>query len=382
MRADFASHRAAARNLLAAALLTAIAGILPAFAQGKGEILIGQPADLSGPQKASVKEMTDAARAYFDKVNKAGGVNGSRITLLSVDDGFDPKKSAAVATELIQKNVLLLALGRGTANAEAVMKVAQESKVPVVGYVGGSLVLHTPPKRYFFNLRPPYRLEAERAIGQLVAQGSSRIATAYTDDAFGKDAVEGFKDGMKAAKLEAAAVVTIPRGETKVDDQVAKIMAAKADSVVGICIPKVCAAMAKTLRSAGYTGKFLSLSNTSATSYVTELGEAARGVIVTQVFPAPDSVAVALSNEFQKLADEYKFEKSYTSMEGFINAKVIVEAIKRAGANPTREGIVKALETMRKYDMGGYVLTYGPDDRSGSDVVNLTIIGRDGRFMR
>ena len=382
MKPHFDSRRAVTNKLMAVALLATIAAALPASAQGKGEILIGQVADLSGPQKAAVKEMSDAARAYFEKINKAGGVNGSKVTLVSVDDNFDPKKSTIGATELIQKNVLMLALGRGTANAEAVMKVAQESKVPVVGFVGGSLILHQPPKRYFFNLRPPYRLEAERAIGQLVAQGSSKIATAYTDDAFGKDAVEGYKEGMKAAKLEPAAIVTIPRGETKVDDQVAEIIAAKADSVVGICIPKVCAAMAKTLRSAGYTGKFLSLSNTSATSYITELGEAARGVIVTQVFPAPDSVAVALSNEFQKLAGEYKFEKSYTSMEGFINAKVIVEAIKRAGANPNHESIVKALESMRKYDMGGYVLSYGPDDRSGSDTVNLTIVGRDGRFLR
>ncbi len=382
MKSTSFSPRAAAQGLLAAAMIAAAVCTMPASAQSKGEILIGQAADLSGPQKASVKEMSDAARAYFDKVNKAGGVDGRKITLVSLDDGFDPKRSAAAATELIQKNVLLLALGRGTANAEAVMKVAMDAKVPVVGYVGGSLVLHSPPKRYFFNLRPPYRLEAERAIGQLVAQGSARIATVFTDDAFGKDAVEGFNEGLKTNKLTAAAAISIPRGETKVDDAVAKVIAGKADSVVGICIPKICAAVVKGLRSAGYTGKFLSLSNTSSSAYVSELGDAARGVIVTQVFPAPDSVAVALSNEFQKLSDEYKFERSYTSMEGYINARVVVEAIKRAGSNPTREGIVKALETMRKFDLGGFVVSYGPDDHSGSDTVNLTIIGRDGRFMR
>ena len=367
----------------AATLITATCLSTTAFAQTRGDIVIGQPADLTGPQKASVKEMTDAARAYFDKINKAGGIDGRKLVLRSVDDGFDPKRSVTAANELIaQKNVLALALGRGTANAEAVMKVADDAKVPVVGYVGGSLLLHSPPKRYFFNLRPPYRVEAERAIGQLVAQGASRIATVYTDDAFGKDAVEGFYEGLKANKLEAATIATIPRGEAKVEDAVAKIMASKADAVVGICIVKSCSLVAKGLRAAGYTGKFLSLSNTSSSTYVKELGDVARGIIVTQVFPAPDSVAIALSNDFQKLADEYKFEKSYTSMEGYVNARVLVEAIKRAGPNPTREGLVKALESMHKFDLGGFVISYGPEDRSGSTLVNLTIIGRNGRFMR
>ena len=367
----------------AATLITATCLSTTAFAQTRGDIVIGQPADLTGPQKASVKEMTDAARAYFDKINKAGGIDGRKLVLRSVDDGFDPKRSVTAANELIaQKNVLALALGRGTANAEAVMKVAGDAKVPVVGYVGGSLLLHSPPKRYFFNLRPPYRVEAERAIGQLVAQGASRIATVYTDDAFGKDAVEGFYEGLKANKLEAATIATIPRGEAKVEDAVAKIMASKADAVVGICIVKSCSLVAKGLRAAGYTGKFLSLSNTSSSTYVKELGDVARGIIVTQVFPAPDSVAIALSNDFQKLADEYKFEKSYTSMEGYVNARVLVEAIKRAGPNPTREGLVKALESMHKFDLGGFVISYGPEDRSGSTLVNLTIIGRNGRFMR
>ena len=369
--------RAAVALTLSALLAT------PVFAQGKGDLLIGQTVDQSGPQKAPVKEMTDAARAYFEKVNKAGGIDGHKIVLISIDDGYDPKRSVTAATELItQKNVLMLALGRGTANAEAVMKVAMSTKTPVVGYVGGSLILHTPPKRYFFNLRPPYRVEAERAIGQLVAQGASRIATVYTDDAFGKDAVEGFYEGLKANKLVAAAITTIPRGDVKVDEAVAKIVASKADSVVGICIPKPCSMVVKGLRAAGYTGRFLSLSNTSSSTYVKELGSAARGVIVTQVFPAPDSVAIAMSNEFQKLANEYKFEKSYASMEGYVNARVVVEAIRRAGPTPSREGIVKALESMRNFDLGGFVIGFGPDDRTGSSEVNLTIIGRDGRFMR
>ena len=360
------------------------AHITGALAQGvsKTEILVGQTADFSGVQAAGVKEMTDPAKAYFDKINKAGGIGGRQIPLVSLDDKYDPKITVTNATELaVNKGVLTIMLGRGTANAEAIIPVATENKVPVLGYVGGSVALHTPVKRYFFNLRPPYRLEVERAIGQLVAQGASRIATVYTDDAFGKDAFEGFKEGMRMAKLDAAVATTIPRGDFKVDEVVVKVLAARPDALIGICVPKACATLIKALRVAGYSGRFLSLCNTSSSAYVKELGKVARGMIVTQVFPSPDSVATAIANDFQKLAAEYKLPLSYSAMEGYINARVMVEAIKRAGNKPTREGIVTALESMRKVDFGGYMLSFSATNHTGSEIVELAIIGKDGRFM-
>ncbi len=355
-----------------------------ALAQGvtAKEILIGQTADFSGVQASPVKEMTEAARAYFDKLNKAGGIGGRHITLVSLDDKYDPKLTVTHAKTLATKGVLAIVLGRGTANAEAILPVVTDEQVPVVGYVGGSTILHAPVKKYFFNLRPPYRLEVERAIGQLVAQGASKIAAVYTDDAFGADAVAGFNEGMKELKLTPALVTTIPRGDAKVDEAVAKLMAASPNAIVGLCIPKPCAALVKALHKAGYTGRFLSLSNTSSTSYVKELDDVARGVIVTQVFPSPHSIANAVSNEFQKLAHDYKLPLTYTSMEGFLNAKVLVEAIKRSGAKPTRESLVAALNGMSKVDFGGYIVTFSASNHTASDNVYLTIIGKDGKFMR
>jgi ABC-type branched-subunit amino acid transport system substrate-binding protein len=356
----------------------------PSFAQSANgkEILIGQTADFSGVQAGPVKEMTDAAYAYFDKVNKAGGVAGRKISLVSLDDKYDPKLSVRHAKTLADKGVLAIILGRGTANAEAIIPVVSEEQVPVVGYVGGSTVLHAPVKKFFFNLRPPYRLEVERAIGQLVAQGASRIAAVYTDDAFGTDAVAGFNEGMKEVKLTPAVVTTIPRGDAKVDAAVANLMAANANAIVGLCIPKSCAALVKALHKAGYTGRFLSLSNTSSTSYVKELGDVARGVIVTQVFPSPHSIASAVSNEFQKLASDYKLPLTYTSMEGFINAKVLVEAIKRSGTKPTRDSLLAALNGMSKLDFGGYAVSFSASNHTASDHVYLTIIGKDGKFLQ
>lgn len=370
------------------ALVLAYAAVwLPPAAEAQGaarpDILIGQTADFSGPLAGNVKEGTQALRAYFDKVNKAGGVNGRRLVLESLDDGYDPKKTVSNARTLIEdRRVVALTLGRGTANAEAVMPLLLEKGVPMIGFAGGSVAMHTPANRYLFNLRPPYRIEAERAVGQLLAQGVTSIAAVYTDDAFGKDAVLGVHEGMKANSLKVSDSLALERGSVNVGAAVEKIAATKPGAVIAICTVKPCAALRQGLRKAGYYGTFLTLSNVSSAAFIKDLGDAGRGVIVTQVFPAPESSALAVSAEFQKLAQEYNFPTSYTAMEGYVYARVVVEAIRRAGASVTSESLVKALESGRKFDLGGFAVSFAPGQRTGSSAIDLTIVTKDGRFMR
>ena len=347
------------------------------------DILIGQVADFSGPLAGNVKEGTEAVRAYFDKVNKAGGIKGRKIVLQSVDDAYDPKKTVTLAKTLIESNrVLALILGRGTANAEAVMPLLQEKRVPMVGFAGGSVAMHTPSNRYFFNLRPPYRIETERAVGQLVAQGIKSVTAVYTDDAFGKDAVIGVGEGAAGTPMKINDIIALPRGSVEVAPAVAKIIANKPGAIIAICTVKPCVALRKALEAAGYFGTFLTLSNTSSNAFITELGSAGRGVIVTQVFPAPDSAAMAVSGDFQRLADAYKFPKSYTAMEGYVYARVLVEAIRRTNGPLTSESLTDTLEGEKGFDLGGYVVNFGPNSRTGSQIVELTIISKGGKFMR
>lgn len=362
--------------------MAAVTGLQAGPANGQGvtqsEILIGQVADFSGPLAGNVKEGTDVVRAYFDSVNKAGGVNGRKIVLVSVDDGYDPKKTVALAKTLIEtKGVLALILGRGTSNAEALMPLLLQERVPMVGFAGGSVAMHTPPNRYLFNLRPPYRIEAQRAAEQLAAQGTSTIAAVYTDDAFGKDAIVGFDAVAQKNHLKLTDSIALPRGSVDVEPAIKKIVASNPQAVIAVCVVKPCAALRKGLLAAGYLGSFLSLSNTSSSVFVKELGDAARGVIVTQVFPAPDT-----SSDFQRLAAEYKLSKSYTAMEGYVYARVLVEAMRRAGPKLSRESLTETLESGKKFDLGGYVIAFDPKNRTGSTEVDLTMITKNGRFMR
>ncbi|MGZ5036237.1 MAG: ABC transporter substrate-binding protein [Usitatibacter sp.] len=345
-------------------------------------LLIGQTADFSGPQASAVKETTLAAMAYFDQVNKQGGVNGRRIVLESLDDGFDPKRTVANATALItERHVLALMLSRGTANAEALIPVTRTYKVMAFAPVGGSELMHRPVDHYLFNIRPMHRLEAQKAVEQLTAQGLRRIAVAYVDDALGNDGIKGALAGLKERNLEAVALTPIPRGEPKVEAAVEKLIAANPDAVLGICIAKSCAALVKRLRERGSLAQFLSLSNTSSSGYVKDLGENARGVIVTQVYPYPFSDVPTVSKEFRRLAADYNLAISYSAMEGFIAAKVMTEALRRAGANPTSQSLIATMEKL-DYDVGGFTIGFNGHGRTGSEFMELTMISKNGKFIR
>lgn len=347
-----------------------------------GPLVIGQTADFSGPQASAVKETTAAARAYFDRVNKAGGVNGRPIVLESIDDGFDPKRTAENARKLIaEKQPLALMLSRGTANAEALIPVTQQYRIAVLGPVGGSERMHNPADHYLFNLRPPHKYEAQKAVGQLASQGLQHIAVVYVDDAMGNDAVKGAIAGLEAAGLQPAALAKIPRGEPRVEEAVEAMVKAQPDAVVGLCIPKSCAALVHRMREKGLLAQFVSMSNTSSSGYVKNLGADARGVIVTQVYPYPYNDSTGAAKEFHHLAAEYHLATSYSAMEGFIAAKVMTEALRRAGANPTPQSLIAALEKM-DYDVGNFPIAFAGHGRSGNEFMEMTMISRGGRFIR
>jgi branched-chain amino acid transport system substrate-binding protein len=365
---------------------TALAAVLAAVstfaAAAEGVLLLGQTADYSGPQAAPVKETAAAARAYFDRVNAAGGVNGRKIVLESMDDGFDPKRSVENAKKLIdEKNVLALFLFRGTANAEAMMPIIEAKKTPMFAGVGSSIKMHEPMSRYMFNLRAPVQTEVRSVVAQLASQGIKDVAVIYTDDGFGKDAFDGAKKAFDKYQIKPVAVASIPRGQTEVDKAVDEVAKANPSATLGFCIPKICATIVKKLRAKGSVTQFFSLSNTSSGAYVTELGDNARGVVVTQVMPYPFDARDAIGREFIAFARDAKLPQTYTAMEGYLSARIMTEALKRAGKNPTRESLVHAFETMQ-LNLGGFNVGFTPASRTGSEFVEMTMISKNGKFIR
>lgn len=368
--------------LLRTSLTTLIlsCAVVPAWSQ----LRIGQPSGFTGSVAAGVKENTEGAQLYFDAVNAKGGVNGQKIELISVDDRFDPKVTVKVARDLItQKKVLALFLNRGTPHAQALMPLLAEYKVPLVAPSTGAMVLHAPVHPWVFNVRATYQREAIRAIEHLAAIGMTRLAVLETDDSFGADAAAGAAKGFAEAKLSPVFQAKFPRENPVFTDLAGQVKASGAQAVLIFGSAGNTANAVKALRTSGSRAQVVTLSNNASDGFIKLLGEHGRGVIVTQVFPYERSVASPLIKEAMDLAKARGLDTvSPAMMEGFAAAKVMVEGLRRAGGSPTPEKLRDALESIRNYDMGGLKVSYGPDNHTGLDFADLSIVDASGRFRR
>ena len=347
-------------------------------------IVIGQSAAFTGPPAAIVKELTAGAQAYFDRVNAQGGVRGRKLVLESLDDALDAKRTAENTRRLVlEKKVFCLFLYRGTPQVEAVLPFLDEFKIPLVGPSTGAQSMFSPPKRYLFPVRTSYHTETEVIVDHLVSTGVTKIAMIRDDSSFGQDGFSGFEGAMKKHGIGPHAVAIVPRGATQADDAVTKLSAAQPQAVLIVAQPNNAAAFIKKMKAARPDVLLYALSNLSSDSFIKDLGTMGYGVVVSQVTPSPTTYDAPVSRELQGIIkSNSQVPLSYSTLEGFISAKVLVEGLRRTGPRPTREKFVAALEGLQRFDLGGVVVSYGPQARTGSQYVELTIIGRQGKFIR
>lgn len=345
-------------------------------------ILIGQSAALSGPAEELGKEMKAGAEAYFDAINKSGGINGRKIKLVSLDDGYEPDRAKANTQKLINEDKVLALFGYvGTPTSNASLPVFTEAKVPFIGAFTGAQSLREPYNRYIFNVRASYFDETEEIVGHLVQQGIKNIAVFYQNDAYGKAGLAGVEKAMAKRNLKIAATGTVERNTTDVAKAVQELAKSKTGAVIMISAYKSCAAFIKAMKFAGGLQQFWNVSFVGSKALANELGDEGRGVQISQVVPFPWSDINPIVRDYQKrIGGPEKF--SFTSLEGFIAAKVLVEGLKRAGKNPTRESLVDGLSSMGKTDLGGFTVNYTPSNHNGSSFVDLTIISKGGTFKR
>ena len=348
------------------------------------QIRVGQPSGFSGAVAAGVKENTEGANLYLDALNAKGGINGQKVELVSMDDQFDPKKTVAVATELIDKQgVVALFLNRGTPHSEALLPLLIDRKVPLVAPSTGAMVLHQPVHPWVFNVRATYQREAARAVEHLAGLGMTRIAVLQTDDSFGADAALGADAGFTKAGQKPLWLEKFPRDKPDFTPLAQKVRQSDAQAVLFLGSAGSVSTGTRALRDAGSKALVVTLSNNASEGFIKLLGEHARGVIVTQVFPSERSVAYSLTKEAMDLAKAKGLSGvSPAMMEGFAAAKVLAEGLRRAGPNPTGSKLRDTLEGMKSYDLGGLVLGFSPTDHSGMDFTDLAIIDASGKFRR
>ncbi|MDZ4239210.1 MAG: ABC transporter substrate-binding protein [Hydrogenophaga sp.] len=364
--------------------LCASAALATLICTSHAQILIGQTAGYSGQVAAGVKETADGAMLYLDAVNAKGGVNGQKIELVSLDDKFDPKLAGENARKLIEEqNVLAMFLTRGTPHTEAMIPLLEKNGVALIGPSTGAMVLHQPVRKYIFNVRATYQREAEKATTHLASMGMTRIAVVYSDDSFGADGIIGAQKGLTASKLTPVVLEKFNRAKPDFAPIAVKLASADAQAVLMVASGAAVVDAGNAFRAAGSSAQIVTLSNNASAGFIKTLGANARGMIVTQVYPNERAMTYAMVKEALDLAKAKGLtEVSPAMLEGFAAAKVLVEGLKRAGPKPTREKVHAALESLRKFDLGGLEISYGPDDHSGLDFADLAMIGTDGRFRR
>lgn len=368
-------------GIRAAALTVAC---LAACGLAQAQLVIGQTAGISGSVAASVNETIAGAQLVIDAVNAQGGVHGERIEITRMDDAFDVKRAAANAKVLIeQRQVVAMFMTRGTPHTQSIIPLLDTHGVALIAPSTGAMALHQPVQKHVFNVRSSYQREAEKAVAHLSTVGMSRISVVHVTDSFGADALEGAKKGFAKAGFEPAVIVPADRDKPDYAAIVPKLVAANSQAVVWIGSGTAVVDGVKALRAAGSAAQVVTLSNNASSGFIQQLGDASRGVIVTQVFPSERSVANAMVKEAITMARAKGMnELSPASLEGFASAKVLVEGLRRAGPKPTRAKVVAALESIRQFDIGGGLeVSYSPTDHSGIDFADLSIIS-DGRFKR
>jgi ABC-type branched-subunit amino acid transport system substrate-binding protein len=345
-------------------------------------ILLGMSSPLTGPTGAYGRQMREGIEACFDVVNGNGGVNGRKLVLHALDDGYEVGPAVANARRLIEQDKVFALMGfYGTASSTAVLPVIEQAAVPLVGTISGAAVLRQPTVHWMFHLRASYENETAAIVRSLTTVGVTRIAVLYQADGFGTAGLDGVTKALAAARLQPVASAAVPRNSADVAAAVQTIAAADPQAVVLVSLYRPSAAFITQIRAAGRRPTFVALSPVGTDQLIAELGPAnARGIEVAQVIPSPWSGTLQIVRDYRRdLTRNGEIPLSYYGLEGYINARLVVAALGRCGNAPTREKFAAALRS-GNFDLGGYDVKF-PHGNEGSSYVEISIIGADGRII-
>lgn len=378
MKRHFIKYLLSCIGMLAAVHAHAETGV------SESSIVVGHSIALSGPLGELGTEYKNGAALYFAHVNKRGGVHGRTIKLISLDDAYNTDKAMANTRRLVEQEKVFAIFGQfGTGITQSSLPLTTAAGVPLFAPYTGADALRDDANRYLFHIRASYGDETESIIEQLVSTGVRQIAVVYQDDAFGKAGLQGAERALAKRDLKPVAVGAIEMPAVDTRKALEATLSARPGAIVMITAGKPSVAFIREYIKTGTPTQFFALSVVSSRQLVQELGPASRGVVISQVMPSPWRNSHPVVREYQQLLGKSNQEAiGYTSLEGFIAAKVFTEAVKRAGKELTREKFVTALEGLRYHDVGGLVVDFGPDKRKGSSYVELTIINKTGQFLR
>ncbi|HAL39141.1 MAG TPA: ABC transporter permease [Polaromonas sp.] len=359
-----------------------LAGFNIARAQSEGKIILGQSAAFTGPAAQLGIQFYKGAKVYFDQVNAQGGVGKRLIEIRNLDDGYEPDRCAENTRKLIADDVFALFGYIGTPTSVVALPQAIKAKVPFIAPFTGAMALRDPFNKYAFHVRASYNDETALIVKQLTNLGLKKIAVFYQNDAYGKAGLDGVTLALTGLGLKPVAQATVERNSVDVANAVKTLVAAGPDAVIQISAYKSCAAFIREAKKSGYGGTYYNVSFVGTQALADELGKEGAGVVVSQVMPSPYNAARPIAREFVEAvkAAGKDAQANFSSMEGYVAAKLFVEGLRRAGAKANRESLITGLESIGSQSLGGFLVSFSPSDHVASHFVELSMLTGDGRI--
>jgi ABC-type branched-subunit amino acid transport system substrate-binding protein len=351
---------------------------LPVLAQTR-ILRIGATVDNTGAEKASGTGVVAGSRACFAAINKAGGIDGLKIEMQVADDRFQPEVAKANA-QAFAADPSVLAMLHPVGTRQVAEVCAAVPDMPVIGPYTGTVSVRKKSGPNTFWVRASFDQEIARLISQAVSLGQTRIGLVYSNDPLGLALLAGFNSALAKAQLEPAVVASTPStSSTEVESSASKIAQAKPQVVI-VGLGGAAPAFISALRAAGGRSAIYGLSITAGS--ISDMGESSLGLGFSIVVPSPFSTRFEIVRKYQAamLASGQK-EFSLPSLEGYIDATVLIEGLRRLGPNPTRAKLMAALESIEDYDLGGLKVNFGRNNREGSQFVDVAVIGSGGRLL-
>ena len=365
-------------------LASALAPAVQAQAQATGSIVIGASLPLSGANAAAGKEGRAVLQSYVDRVNRAGGIDGRPLQLTALDDGFNPQKAADNARELAAGKAVALVNCWGSSSCSTMVPVATQAGLPLVGCIAEGSTMRSEPGRYAFNIRASTVAEIDTMVRHMASIGQTSVAVFYQDDGFGKGSHKTALEVLGKRNLKPVLEMAMaPDGSNAA--AIAKAMAElpALNSALVLASPPATIALITQARKNGLRTQFYNLAAQANNTVLQGLGEHTGNVVFSTLVPSPWRSAIAVVKDYQQVAEaaEGKPHYSYLGMEVYLNARTLVEGLRKAGRNVQRESLVTALETLDAHQYGPMALRFGAKQREGSSYVGLAMIDRRGHFI-
>ncbi|WP_320009187.1 ABC transporter substrate-binding protein [Maridesulfovibrio sp.] len=357
------------------------AGIYP------DKVVFGASLALEGHASYLGVQTLHGALAYLKHVNDNGGIHGRTVEVVAYDDSYDPPKCLINTQKLLIKDkIFALFCYVGTPTTVEVLPLVEDAHIPLLGMFTGADALRKPFNRYVINIRPSYYQETREAVRHMVEDLKiTKIAVFYQYDAFGFDGLTGTELALKDYDLEPVARGSYTRGSLDVSEGVERIKDSGAEAVFMIGTSGPCIKFMELLRKEGANPVYYTVSFMGAREFARNLHSDRELVIMSQVVPpfADDrDLSSSEAASYISLLKRYypQDTPNLVGLEGFFNARILAEGLRRSGRELSREGFIKAIESMNKFEIApGITVSYGQMDHQGMDKVYFTRF-KKGRF--